>query len=103
LIEPAATESDASALCQSCGACCAFSRAWPRFTLEEDAELDRIPAALVRDDQGGMRCVGDRCAALVGQIGVATSCAIYPVRPHVCRACQPGDDACRMARQRFGL
>jgi len=100
---PALSETDASALCQSCGACCAYSREWPRFSLEDDEALARIPLAFVDDSQGRMRCVGDRCSALVGEIGVATSCAVYAVRPDVCRACEPGDDACRMARRRFGL
>ena len=45
----------------------------------------------------------DRCAALVGDVGIATSCAVYAVRPDVCRACVPGDDACAMARRRFKL
>lgn len=92
-----------SALCQSCGACCATSRAWPRFTLESDVDLDRIPAALVAEDLSGMRCEGDRCMALTGEVGVATVCAIYTIRPDVCRACMPGDDACQTARARFGL
>jgi Fe-S-cluster containining protein len=39
----------------------------------------------------------------VGDVGIATSCSIYTVRPDVCRACFPGDDACAMARRRFGL
>jgi len=43
------------------------------------------------------------CTALVGEVGIATSCAIYAVRPEVCRACEPGDEACRMARRRFNL
>jgi uncharacterized protein len=94
---------DASALCQSCGACCAYSKEWPRFSLESDAELARIPAEFVDDGLGRMRCNGDRCAALTGAIGQATACSIYPVRPQVCRECQPGDDACRMARERFGM
>jgi Fe-S-cluster containining protein len=50
-----------------------------------------------------MRCDGDRCSALLGEVGVATSCRIYSVRPDVCRACEPGDDACRIARNSFGL
>jgi hypothetical protein len=103
LIETASPESQDSTLCQSCGACCAFSRHWPRFTLESDADLHRIPARFVADDRSGMRCDGNRCSALLGDIGVATSCTIYADRPDVCRACEPGDDACRMARQRFGL
>jgi uncharacterized protein len=89
--------------CQSCGACCAYSREWPRFSLESDSDLERIPAALVADDLSGMRCEGDRCVALQGEVGVATACAIYSIRPDVCRACMPGDDACRLARARFGL
>jgi len=95
--------SDDNALCRSCGACCAFSKEWPRFTLEDDADLDRIPRELVDRRLGRMRCDGDRCDALVGEVGVSTSCRIYSVRPHVCRACEPGDDACRLARHRFGL
>jgi Fe-S-cluster containining protein len=94
-------QADASALCQSCGACCAYSKEWPRFSTEDDADLERIPPAFV--DGGRMRCNGNRCSALVGEVGVATSCAVYAVRPEVCRTCQPGDDACGMARRRFGL
>ncbi len=90
-------------VCQDCGACCAFSREWPRFSLEDDAALARIPPALVDDGEGRMRCDGERCAALVGEVGVATSCAIYEIRPDVCRACLPGDDACLTARRRYGL
>lgn len=93
----------ASALCQACGACCAHSREWPRFTLESDAEIERIPAALIDESEAGMRCDGDRCAALRGEIGIATSCGIYDVRPMVCRECVPGDDACSMARAARGM
>jgi uncharacterized protein len=50
-----------------------------------------------------MRCIGDRCAALTGRIGVSTSCGIYALRPDVCRACDPGDDACLTARRHFQL
>lgn len=94
---------EASALCQSCGACCAYSREWPRFSTETDAELDRIPGELVDPGGGRMRCNGERCAALIGEIGIATACAIYAMRPEVCRTCMPGDDACMMARARHGL
>lgn len=92
---------DMSALCQSCGACCAYSREWPRFTLEDDAAIARIPADFVLP--GGMKCDGDRCCALQGEVGKSTSCGVYEVRPEVCRDCLPGDDACLMARKRFGL
>jgi hypothetical protein len=96
-------QTDASALCQSCGACCAYSNEWPRFSTEDDADLDRIPPAFVDDSQGRIRCDGDRCSALRGDVGVATACAIYAVRPEVCRTCLPGDDECQTARRRHGL
>jgi uncharacterized protein len=89
--------------CQSCGACCSYSANWPRFTIEDDAALDLIPAKYVNARQSGMRCDGNRCAALTGDVGVATSCAIYAVRPEVCRTCLPGDAECNMARHRHGL
>jgi len=95
--------SDELALCRTCGACCSFSREWPRFTTEDDVDLDRIPRELVDHRRGRMRCSGDRCAALEGEVGVRTSCAVYSVRPDVCRTCEPGDDACNLARHRFGL
>jgi len=71
--------------------------------LETDADLDQIPRVYVDDEQGRMRCSGNRCTALIGEVGVATACAIYGVRPEVCKACLPGDDACQTARRRFHL
>ncbi|WP_298252816.1 YkgJ family cysteine cluster protein [Bradyrhizobium sp.] len=89
--------------CQSCGACCAYSQNWPRFTIEEDAALDLIPPSFVNERGSGMRCDGDRCSALSGRIGVATSCTIYEIRPEVCRTCMPGDSECGTARRKWGL
>src|SRR5215475_9394657 len=89
--------------CQSCGACCSYSANWPRFTTEDDAALDLIPAKYVNERLSGMRCVGDRCSALTGDVGAATACAIYAMRPEVCRTCLPGDFECNMARRRHGL
>jgi Fe-S-cluster containining protein len=89
--------------CLTCGACCSFSPEWPRFSSESDADLDKIPRAYVDGNLGGMRCSGNRCTALVGEVGVSTACAIYNVRPNVCRACLPGDDSCKMARRHFSL
>ncbi|MFL6815453.1 MAG: YkgJ family cysteine cluster protein [Bradyrhizobium sp.] len=96
------TPEDASP-CQGCGACCSYSQNWPRFTTEDDAALDLIPEKFVNEKMSGMRCDGNRCSALSGQIGVATSCAIYAARPEVCRTCMPGDAECEMARSRHGL
>jgi Fe-S-cluster containining protein len=89
--------------CNACGACCSYAADWPRFTLEDDADIARLPPELVSDTMSGMRCDGARCCALLGKVGVATSCSVYAQRPDVCRACQPGDEACTMARHRFGL
>jgi uncharacterized protein len=98
-----ALQADDAGLCRSCGACCSFSKDWPRFSTEDDADLDLIPAEFVDRRLGGLNCDGDRCSALAGEVGVSTSCLIYGVRPDVCRACAPGDDACRLARRHFGL
>jgi Fe-S-cluster containining protein len=103
MIALAETQDLDASVCRECGACCAFSAEWPRFSLEDDRMLDQIPSIYVDHDRGRMSCDGDRCAALVGEVGVATSCAVYAVRPDVCRACLPGDDACRMARSHFNL
>jgi uncharacterized protein len=89
--------------CQACGACCAYSENWPRFSTEEDSALDLIPKELVNARGSGMRCENDRCAALTGRIGIATSCRIYAIRPEVCRTCLPGDAECAMARRKHGL
>ncbi|WP_296526571.1 YkgJ family cysteine cluster protein [Rhodoplanes sp.] len=89
--------------CQACGACCAYSAEWPRFSLESEVALALIPAGFVDDAAGRMRCEGDRCTALLGEVGQATACAVYAVRPDVCRTCEPGDPECRMARARHGL
>lgn len=89
--------------CQTCGACCATSADWPRFSLESEDEIERIPLAYIAEDQSGMRCNADRCAALSGDIGQFTACVVYQVRPYVCRDCQPGDDACTIARKKHGL
>lgn len=89
--------------CQNCGACCSYSSNWPRFTIEDEAALDLIPGEFVNERLSGMRCIGDRCSALKGDVGRSTACGIYEVRPEVCRTCMPGDAECAMARRRFGL
>lgn len=89
--------------CTSCGACCATSSQWPRFTLEDDDQIALIPERLVAADLSGMRCTGARCDALAGDVGKATRCTIYQIRPDVCRACLPGDPECAFARRAWGL
>ena len=41
-------------LCQECGACCAYSAEWPRFSTEDDADIARIPEIYVDDPAGRM-------------------------------------------------
>lgn len=89
--------------CQACGACCSYSADWPRFTMESDEALALIPEAMVSADLSGMRCEGQRCAALSGEIGKHVACTIYAVRPEVCHACMPGDPECLLARAEHGL
>lgn len=89
--------------CQACGACCAYSREWPRFSLESEAEIALIPPALVAQNGAGMRCEGERCAALSGEIGRQVGCTVYAARPIVCRDCQPGDEECLIARAAHGI
>ena len=89
--------------CQACGACCAYSAEWPRFSTEEDAELDLIPEALVAADLSGMKFENGRCAALTGEPGKHTACGIYAIRPVVCRECMPGDPECHIARAERGF
>ncbi|MBL8567375.1 MAG: YkgJ family cysteine cluster protein [Hyphomicrobiaceae bacterium] len=97
------TPNSAASPCLSCGACCVYSHEWPRFSTESDEELALIPEALVAENLSGMRCEENRCAALSGKIGEKVACTIYDVRPHVCRACEIGDDACEMARAHHGM
>ncbi|OQP84943.1 zinc/iron-chelating domain-containing protein [Rhizobium rhizosphaerae] len=87
--------------CQACGACCAYSEEWPRFSLESDEDLAKIPEAYVSADLSGMRCESDRCVALEGTLGLHVGCRIYALRPIVCRDCMPGDPECLMARDRL--
>lgn len=89
--------------CQTCGACCAYSAEWPRFSLESDEEIAQIPDALIATDLSGMKFEGGRCAALTGDVGKHVGCAVYAARPLVCRTCMPGDEECKMARSELGF
>lgn len=89
--------------CQSCGACCAYSADWPRFSLESEEALALIPERFVSADLSGMASENDRCLALGGEIGKQVACTIYAVRPDVCRACMPGDAECLIARAHHGI
>lgn len=89
--------------CRTCGACCAYSAEWPRFSLEDEDALARIPSAHADHDNGRMLCAGNRCTALKGTVGISATCVIYDARPIVCRDCLPGDEACLIARKHYEL
>jgi len=87
--------------CVSCGACCAYSESWPAFIGDGDGE--GIPDELIDFDRERMLCHGNRCAALVGEIGNRAVCSVYASRPLVCREFQSGSDDCIMVRRAFKL
>lgn len=101
--------------CLSCGACCASFRVDFHCSDLATATTPGVPvdltipltATLVR-----MRGTDDappRCAALEGTIGSSVRCTIYKQRPGPCRDFAPyapigmGDEACDIARRRYGL
>ena len=71
--------------------------------MESDEEIAAIPEAMIAKDESGMKFENGRCAALTGEVGKHVGCAVYSVRPHVCRTCMPGDEECRIARVEFGF
>jgi Fe-S-cluster containining protein len=87
--------------CSKCGACCAYSFDWPEFVADDDG--DKIPERLIAEGGGCMRCDGDRCSALVGEVGKQVSCAVYADRPSPCREFSPGGAGCRQVRRFFKL
>jgi Fe-S-cluster containining protein len=89
--------------CTTCGACCAYSESWPVFGDEPDDLMDGIPIEMCDCDHGRMKCNGDRCVALHGEIGLNVACSIYTNRPFVCRDFQPGSDGCVYVRNFFKL
>ncbi len=87
--------------CVACGACCAYSESWPAFI--GDGDGDRIPDELIDFEHERMQCYGNRCSALVGNIGTSAVCSVYQHRPLVCREFQAGSDDCIMVRRSFDL
>lgn len=94
--------------CTACGACCQ-TMLWA-VRVEPD---DRTPRHLTRsvrrrmgfaswEADDGVRCmhsVGDRCAALRGEVGLGVRCACYDRRPLACSDFAPGSMECLQARR----
>jgi Fe-S-cluster containining protein len=72
--------------CQACGACCHYSENWPRFTTEDDAELDDSEEFVNERLSHALR--GE---PLLGAIGKGRQGAVPDLRraAQVCRACMP--------------
>jgi uncharacterized protein len=87
--------------CRPCGACCAYAESWPSFIGDRDGA--DIPDELIDFEHGRMLSHANRCAALVGKVGVGTRCSVYANRPLVCREFQSGSEDCIMVRRSFGL
>jgi Fe-S-cluster containining protein len=99
--------------CQTCGACCANSRAnrderyrdYVQITGQD--KLARRPDLLrtltILNDEGEthLKLVGrdQRCVALDGKLGERVSCTIYGLRPRPCRIVEAGSREC-LARRR---
>lgn len=115
--------------CKGCGACCAYSRDWveiaardtqvPRELTEEshpelwpDVEPEFIPRRVMRTTgpnlslpvlQSEPESRGQRCVALVGEIGKGAHCSIYENRPTVCRSFERGNPICVWFLGRYSL
>ncbi|CAI1738239.1 Flagellin N-methylase [Serratia fonticola] len=100
--------------CTSCGACCGYFRVSFYWAEAEDGG-GVVPISLTEPLSPFLRCMqgtnskSPRCTSLVGEIGQAVSCSIYPNRPSPCREFdQSGEnglrnEACDRARERYGL
>jgi len=101
--------------CDQCGACCKGHLIVEAYDLDVLREPHLAAAdigertrgmtyeTLMADLQQDGRCLiiagGDECKFLRGD----NTCAIYPTRPNVCVALDPGSDQCQEARQAEGL
>ena len=68
-----------------------------------DGDGAGIPDELIDFDHGRMLCHGNRCSALLGELGNRAQCSVYENRPLVCREFQPGSEDCIMVRRSFDL
>ena len=101
--------------CDQCGACCNGHLIVEAYDLDVLRE-PHLAAADIGERTRGMtyetlmadleqegRCLviaaGEECKFLRGD----NTCAIYPTRPNVCVALEPGSDQCQEAREAEGL
>lgn len=92
--------------CMTCGACCAQFRVsfyWAEALERGLPEEFYGPLTPTMAHMLGTNCGKPRCAALGGDVGQETRCAVYDARPSPCRSVEPGDDKCLRARSSHGL
>jgi len=105
--------------CVRCGACCVSdydAADYVHMTYDEAAVLRAAGKGLmihVEDRQWGeplpsLKTCYDkqencRCIALRGKLGESVRCAIYDLRPEVCRKFKKGSGLCHEARRQAGL
>lgn len=98
--------------CTTCGACCAAFRvdfhpvelAGGDFAWESGVPVAlTVPVTVALVRMRGTDASPARCAALLGEIGVAVTCSIYGARPSPCREFDTSHEACARARTRHGL
>lgn len=95
--------------CLSCGACCASFRVSFYFGESDAVPGGSVPQHLVEPvspflvAMRGTNQPQPHCAALVGTVGQACSCAIYTQRSSTCKEVEAGDEHCNKARAKYGL
>lgn len=107
--------------CLECGACCAYFRVsfyWGESDPEQGGQVPpelTEPVSSFRSCMKGTNTARPRCAALRGEVGRTTFCAIYDRRPSPCRQFGPGQEfnsfeeyqaaleRCSLTRRAFGL
>jgi Fe-S-cluster containining protein len=94
------------AICQQCGACCAFFRVtfyWAEALQQGLADALIEPVTRHVACMAGTSRPTPRCNALHGDVGKQVACSVYSARPSPCRELEPGDDKCNRARAKYGL
>jgi Fe-S-cluster containining protein len=103
--------------CMTCGACCCNpdenrAEGYAEYVeVDRASKLHRKPLLLqryaARNDRGEhhLKLVGpeQRCAALLGSLGMRVSCAIYELRPRGCRQVEAGGARCLQYRRERGM
>jgi Fe-S-cluster containining protein len=101
--------------CRTCGACCVdLDRIGYVADLGERDEsrmgarrlrryAERSDVSALSSTRAVERGGWEVCSALRGTPGRRCSCAIYEVRPRVCRAFRAGSAGCRQARRDAGV